>query len=350
LLSKLIFSGETKLKFMKTIFVTGSSRSGTTMMSRILNNHSLIFTFNELHFFEQLCETSKLTEIVGYNDALKLCDKLFGIQEDGYLLYKNKKKYINTAEHIVKAIPDNQRTPIKIFQNFLEYTVTKNQKKYGCDQTPRNALYIEDILANFPDAKIICMVRDPRSVLLSHKWKWKRKFLGANKITLIEAIRSYFIYHPYTTSKLWVSAARESVKWQKNENVMLVRFEDVVESPTQSIKDICNFLSVNFEPAMLEIPHVGSSLKSDQKNTVTGISSSAKDTWKKGGLSRSELSICQRICKDFMHQFGYKEETLSVPYFSYVTQTLSFAFKMSISVFLNLYRAKNFSQAIRKRL
>src|SRR4051812_11695773 len=111
---------------MKTIFVTGSSRSGTTMMGRILNNHSLIFTFNELHFFEQLCETSKLTEVVSYNDAVKLCDKLLGVQEDGYLHYKNKKKYFNKAKHIVESIPENQRTPIKIFQNFLEHTVSKN--------------------------------------------------------------------------------------------------------------------------------------------------------------------------------------------------------------------------------
>ena len=35
----------------KQIFVVGSSRSGTTMMGRILGNHSDVFTFKELHFF-----------------------------------------------------------------------------------------------------------------------------------------------------------------------------------------------------------------------------------------------------------------------------------------------------------
>ncbi|MGY8951594.1 MAG: sulfotransferase, partial [Flavobacteriales bacterium] len=35
----------------KQIFIVGSSRSGTTMMGRILANHSDIFTFKELHFF-----------------------------------------------------------------------------------------------------------------------------------------------------------------------------------------------------------------------------------------------------------------------------------------------------------
>ena len=35
----------------KQIFIVGSSRSGTTMMGRILGNHSDVFTFKELHFF-----------------------------------------------------------------------------------------------------------------------------------------------------------------------------------------------------------------------------------------------------------------------------------------------------------
>lgn len=36
------------------IFIVGNSRSGTTMMGRILGNHTDVFTFHELHFFEQL--------------------------------------------------------------------------------------------------------------------------------------------------------------------------------------------------------------------------------------------------------------------------------------------------------
>ena len=36
---------------IKQIFIVGSSRSGTTMMGRILANHSDIFAFKELHFF-----------------------------------------------------------------------------------------------------------------------------------------------------------------------------------------------------------------------------------------------------------------------------------------------------------
>ena len=38
----------------KQIFIVGSSRSGTTMMGRIINNNEDVFTFNELHFFSRI--------------------------------------------------------------------------------------------------------------------------------------------------------------------------------------------------------------------------------------------------------------------------------------------------------
>ena len=40
------------------IFIVGNSRSGTTMMRRVLGNHPAIFMLEELHFFEQLWSTS----------------------------------------------------------------------------------------------------------------------------------------------------------------------------------------------------------------------------------------------------------------------------------------------------
>ena len=49
----------------QTIFVIGSSRSGTTMTGRMLNKHHEIFTFNELHFYEQLWKQQDQTEEIG---------------------------------------------------------------------------------------------------------------------------------------------------------------------------------------------------------------------------------------------------------------------------------------------
>lgn len=46
------------------------------------------------------------------------------------------------------------------------------------------------------------MVRDPRDVLLSQKYKWKIRFLGANNIPYREVLRCWANYHPIAIAKL----------------------------------------------------------------------------------------------------------------------------------------------------
>ena len=60
----------------KQIFIVGNSRSGTTMLGRILNNHSEVFTFKELHFFYTLWSGK---EILSYSESINLLAKLFNL-------------------------------------------------------------------------------------------------------------------------------------------------------------------------------------------------------------------------------------------------------------------------------
>lgn len=336
---------------MQIIFVAGSSRSGTTLMSRILNQHSTIFSFNELHFFEQLCESNKLNEVMNHDTALALADKLSGIQNEGFLIYNEKNKYNKIAKEIIQYISPENFTALNIYKAFIHKFVTDGSKINGCDQTPRNVLYIKEIIENIPEAKVICMVRDPRSVLLSQKSKWKRKFLGAKNIPFKEAIRSYFNYHPYTISKLWKASSSHTLQWKDHEKVLTIKFEDLVENPPQKVKEICKFLGIPYEEKMLEVAHIGSSHKTDDKEAAKGVSSSAKETWKKGGLTKAELFICQKVNAEMMDQLGYLQEDIkSKPYFPLALQGIIFPVKMSIALLLNLNRVKNLKQAILRRL
>ncbi|MEZ5023383.1 MAG: sulfotransferase [Chitinophagales bacterium] len=69
----------------KAIFIVGNSRSGTTMMLRILNNHSQVYGLNELHFFEQLWSSADKNKEISKEEAITLAAKLLFVQRDGYI-------------------------------------------------------------------------------------------------------------------------------------------------------------------------------------------------------------------------------------------------------------------------
>ena len=71
----------------KQIFIVGGSRSGTTMLGRILAKNPAIFTFRELHFFGTLY-TSNSNQEFTKKDQIELLSRLFCIQENG-LFYQN---------------------------------------------------------------------------------------------------------------------------------------------------------------------------------------------------------------------------------------------------------------------
>ena len=238
----------------KQIFVVGNSRSGTTMMGRILNNHSNIFTFKELHFFGKLWSTEDQNNILSAGEGVKLLSRLFCVQEFGIFNQNNPQQFDEISE---KIIHNRELNALEIFKIFLADISFKNQCIISCDHTPGNVFYIQEILNNFPEAKIINLVRDPRDVLLSQKNKWKRRYFGAYGIPIKESIRSYFNYHPITISKIWNTAINVT-KNNKDSRLKTICFENFITYPEKNMKDICQFLEIEFDSNMLKVPNIGS--------------------------------------------------------------------------------------------
>jgi omega-hydroxy-beta-dihydromenaquinone-9 sulfotransferase len=91
------------------IFVVGNSRSGTTMMGRILGKHPEIFTFHELHFFEQLWTPIDQNRYLSKAEAERLAARLICIERDGYLTQGDPdrfyKEWSGTATSLSPFIP-----------------------------------------------------------------------------------------------------------------------------------------------------------------------------------------------------------------------------------------------------
>tara|TARA_B100000767_G_scaffold224328_1_gene213397 strand:- start:1174 stop:1758 length:585 start_codon:yes stop_codon:yes gene_type:complete len=192
------------------------------------------------------------------------------------------------------------------------------------------------------------MVRDQRDVLLSQKNKWKRRFLGASKIPLAEAIRSYVNYHPILTSKVWNSSLEHTAKYCKNERVKIVKFEEFLVKPESVIKDICNFLAIEFYPKMLNVPVVGSSTEQDNKDSFL-IDSSKIEKWKRGGLNSAEIYLSQLTSHKMMSKFSYHLEKFQLPPLLSLFYIITFPVKLVLAFLLNIKRMGNMAEVINKR-
>ena len=202
-----------------------------------------------------------------------------------------------------------------------------NNKTIPCEQTPRYIFSTLEILEEFPNAKIINIIRDPRSILLSQKNKWKRRKLGASNIGKLEALRSWTNYHPITTSLIWQSVITKGLEYNiKYDRFTTIYFEDLIKDPQRTMESVFQFLKLKKQDNLLKISQIGSSHLPDN-DEILGIRKIDFELWRKGGLSNEEIFICQKINGKLLKELGYSETQLEINILNLIILICIFPFK-----------------------
>jgi hypothetical protein len=75
----------------------------------------------------------------------------------------------------------------------------------------------------------------------------------------------------------WNRGTATAVQWTDTdpERVKVVRYEDLVRVPQETMREICSFVDIEFEDDLLEIPHVNrSETPYNQESDTSGINAS----------------------------------------------------------------------------
>lgn len=292
------------------VFVTGASRSGTTMLSRMFGMHSLVCGFKELHCFGELVNANRLDEQLTQQSAEALCSQLLSRSERD-IWGAVEQSDIDQAKELLKDFPEGVLAGEAAALAFNSIAVSKN-KTIPCEQTPRNIFYARQLLDFYPNLKIVHIVRDPRDVLASQKNRWKRRRFGAANIPYSEIFRVWCNYHPYTITKLWRKANSFPSDLANHDRFYVLKFEDMIENPEQELRKAAQFTGLNFESEMLNIAQVGSSHRSNADNTL-GVARTALNRWKQA-LTTGEVFICEKVAAEKMAAFSYTPSGIGSKY------------------------------------
>jgi hypothetical protein len=284
-------------------FVTGPSRSGTTLCNRVLGNHSQVLGLKELHYFGELYDVDAGRALIGNDDLVRAAAMLLARQARDSWVDGPTTEELNQARTLVARLSAEQRNGADLYATVVAHMASKAARSWACEQTPRNIFYAEKLLDLYPHARIIFMVRDPRAVLASQKNRWQMRRLGARNVPYTEVIRIWFNYHPVTMSSLWARATEAAIQLEQHPRFRLLRFEDLVGEPEQTVKDLCAWLKLEFEPGMLDVPQWGSS-NVEHDSETHGVSAAMTDQWKKV-LSEGEVRISEQRTAAFLSRFDY---------------------------------------------
>ncbi|KXS37348.1 MAG: sulfotransferase [Candidatus Frackibacter sp. T328-2] len=319
------------------IFIGGTGRSGTTILSKILGKHNNIYRFPcETRFIidpdgiidlvpalsdkwspyigsKAVCRFKKMmynlgeTEIMAVKLRRKVMSEVLNRSPKKYLHFPlgdiiGKKQYFKELNNFLDKLIDVEfkglwvgtdsylKNP-KIFStkkfareeiinlsaefinNLFTIPLKKQNKSFWVDHTPFNILHATFLNELFPDMKIIHIYRDIRDVISSYK----TKNWGGNDAQDIILWQKQILQR-------WLE-----VKTNLSENSYYeIKLEELIDNPKKNLKDIFRFIGIPFDEKVLQI----------------GLNKGHIGRWKKD-LIKEEIDLVKKELFDIMKKYDY---------------------------------------------
>ena len=287
------------------IFVVGASRSGTTMVNRILGRQPAVLAMQELHFFGRAWNPRDRDVTWSDESAIDGAALLIARMQRGVWGEAPSAADRQHARELVAMSPSHggRRKPAEVFRTVVADAGRRAGARFIVEQTPVNVHFMRELAELFADARFVHMVRDPRAVLFSQRHRWRKRWRDARNMPLSEVFRGFVNYHPVTMMQLWKRSFAAGEAMAGHPRYLCMRYEDLVTAAREQVQRLCEFIGLEFEGAMLDIPRTGSS------HTVSevekGFDSALATAWR-GRLSRGEVYLAEALAGRALAAAGYE--------------------------------------------
>jgi hypothetical protein len=214
-------------------FIIGSGRSGNTLLRRLLNNHSALTIPPETYVLGKVIKRFRQNSGMRWADLVEYIFSAFEFHPE----FKTFGFSLRTLVNELKNSPINNRNLAYILNRFYHYYCRQSGNscvRWG-DKTPMNTFCLERIISVFPDARFIHILRDGCDVVSSYIDAGIYKSFEEAALRWgdsIELVENFYKHHPAAGT--------------------IVRYEELVSDPENTLTNICAFLGVDFEENMLQ--------------------------------------------------------------------------------------------------
>ena len=284
-------------------FVVGVGRSGTTLLRLMLDAHPDLTVPPETSFVPKLIEAAREDGAT----PERLAEVLVNHRRWGDFSLE-----IDELEERWHALP--QLKPGPVVRAFFELYAEKQDKPRWGDKTPGYTQHIKQISKVLPEARFIHLIRDGRDVVLS-----RVNTLALKPVPISKAAKRW---------KRRLKGARR--QGAKVEHYLELRYEQLVTEPEATLREICEFIELPWDPAMLDyherseerlseldrdIPAKGGRLARSAKSrlalherTTKPVDTSSVGKWR-SRMSREDLVEFEEVAGDLLVELGYEPAT-----------------------------------------
>ena len=274
----------------EAIFICGASRSGTTLLRKILETSDRIAIATENHFVGHVLPREgarfyfrRLGDLAD-DDTIRAIVELIYSGE-----YQRRSRWREISPFwrwLIRDVPRadlerrlmaTERTERGLMAAFMRTYADHHGRLVMGEKTPAHLAFTETLLEWFPDGRVVHMLRDPRAVFVSdsrrRRGKPRRPYSWLMRVPLL-----FPVVMLLQTTFVWAGAARRHAALQRRYpgRYMLVRFEDLVQKPNEVLPALFEFLGVAMPAGATDVEVVSRGFRVGEQ----GLDAGAATRWR----------------------------------------------------------------------
>lgn len=209
-------------------FVVASPRSGTTLLRMMLDAHPRLAIPPETHFLPEL--------ISAIRDGLSTPEEVASLIAG----HRRWADFHLDEDQLVERLQAAERlTATSALRAFYSLYAERQGKPRWGDKTPEYVLAMREIQGVLPEARFVHVIRDGRDVALS-RLRWRARRRSDPPPPIGRLARRW---------RRWITRARRQAR--RIDHYLEVRYEDLVLDTEATLGRICEFIELEWDPAVL---------------------------------------------------------------------------------------------------